>query len=457
MTVRAILSDPDYPRLKEHVLHHTGLAYYADKDEDLATRISRRFAVVKAPSCTAYLALLNRTRTATIPPEIDALVGELTIGETYFFRQAEHFELLRSAIIPDLLRRKNNSRELRVWSAGCATGAEPYSVAVLLYTEFAGSIRAWDVSILGTDINPDFLAQARTGNFSEWALRDVSAEVKHCCFHQEGKRWILAPQFRKAVTFRYHNLNDDGTSPSPDNRPFDLILCRNVMIYFSQDRNRAVTAEFFAQLSDGGWLLVGHAESNVELFQQFQPVHGGGVTAYRKMLSGQGAAPVRSSPPVWLPWTPTVPGAPLEGAAPVNLAPLQASLPAVLEDARMLADRGEWNAAQAICQTLIANDPLDAPAHFTLGLILAHKRSLETAIAELRRAIYVDRRFALAHYYLGTLLQSTGCAPEARKAFRNASAMLHQRPADESVEHSDGMKVEELRELTRMHQEILGE
>ena len=185
MTVREILSDSDYPRLKTFVLNHTGLAYYADKDEDFATRMARRFAIVKAPHCNAYLSLLSRGAHGS--SEIDALVGELTIGETYFFRQNEHFELLRSTIFPDLLRRNIESRQLRIWSAGCATGAEPYSVAVLLYTEFAAQIRDWDVSILGTDINPDFLAQARTGNFSEWTLRDVAPQVKDCCFRRDGE------------------------------------------------------------------------------------------------------------------------------------------------------------------------------------------------------------------------------------------------------------------------------
>ena len=121
MTVRAILCDPDYSTLKAYVLNHTGLTYYADKDEDLATRLLRRIGAVTVPNCAAYLALLKRPVPAT--HEMDALVGELTIGETYFFRQREHFNLLRSTIIPDLLRRNREVRRLRIWSAGCATGA----------------------------------------------------------------------------------------------------------------------------------------------------------------------------------------------------------------------------------------------------------------------------------------------------------------------------------------------
>lgn len=464
MTVREILSDSDYPRLKAFVLNHTGLAYYADKDEDFATRMARRFAIVKTSNCGAYLSLLSSG--GPDPPELDALVGELTIGETYFFRQNEHFELLRTTIFPDLLQRNIESRQLRIWSAGCATGAEPYSVAVLLYTEFAAQIRGWEVSILGTDINPDFLAQARTGNFSEWTLRDVAPQIKDCCFRRDGKRWILDAQFRRAVTFRYHNLTDDSASPSRDNQPFDLILCRNVMIYFSPERNRAVADQFFRKLADGGWLLVGHAESSIEIFQQFEAVSAPGVTAYRKPSEG-GERPAGTGAPLWTPWSDRdfqlqsvslLETTPYSLTATEMLAPPlpSPSSPHGLEDARMHADRGEWAAAQAICRSLLEADPLSAPAHFTLGLILAHTSSVEAAIAQLRRAVYVDRKFVLAHYYLGTLLQRAGILSEAGKAFRNAFGLLQTRAAEESVEHGDGMNVEELRELIRMHREILG-
>jgi chemotaxis protein methyltransferase CheR len=128
-----------------------------------------------------------------------------------------------------------------------------------------------------------------------------------------------------------------------------------------------------------------------------------------------------------------------------------------LDDARLHADRGEWAAAEKICRALIDADSLNARAHFMLGLILANSASVDAAIAELRRAIYIDRRFALAYYHLGTLFQRTACASDSRRAFRNASALLQERAAEDPVEYGDGITAEELRELVRMHQEILGE
>ncbi len=468
MTVSAILTDPDYAALKSFVLQHTGLAYYSDKDEDLATRLSRRMSALKVPDCSTYLDILNRPANTS---EIDALAGELTIGETYFFRQREHFELIRSKIIPDLIERNQTTRQMRIWSAGCATGAEPYSVAMLLQSEFAEPLRDWNIFILGTDINPDFLAQARAGRYSEWALRDVPLEDRECCFLQAGNRWILNREFRDAVTFRHHNLADGSAIPSADGAPFDLILCRNVLIYFSADQTRAVLLRFRKSLATEGWLLVGHAECGADALQQFAVVREPNVIAFRKNPEDL-AYDGRSEEPLaqWQPWvdhsfnppenssanTAAIRTTPV--AADPSFAPPQpASASARLEEARALADRGEWNAAASICQELLSLDPLNAAAHFTLGLILAHTSSLEEAKTELRSAIYVDRRFALAYYHLGTLLQRSRSFPEARRSFRNVLQLLEGRAADDPLEHGDGIKVEELRALTRMHEEVLGE
>src|SRR6202012_5181987 len=121
----------------------------ADKDEDLAARVSRRFAAVNAPDCRCCLRILARE----VPrqTEMHQLVGELTIGETYFFRQREHFDLMRERILPDLLDRNQSTKRLRIWSAGCATGPEPYSIGLLLHQDFPARTKGWDVSILGTD------------------------------------------------------------------------------------------------------------------------------------------------------------------------------------------------------------------------------------------------------------------------------------------------------------------
>jgi len=184
MNVGTILADSRYSALKEYVVRHTGLAYYAAKDEDFATRLSRRFTARGLADCGDYLEMLTDARCGR--QEMDQLVGELTIGETYFFRHKEQFDLMRTTIIPDLLERNKETRSLRIWSAGCATGPEPYSVSVLLRSEFQSQLSGWNISIVGTDLNLDFLQRARAARFPDWALRDTSERMKARCFLRDG-------------------------------------------------------------------------------------------------------------------------------------------------------------------------------------------------------------------------------------------------------------------------------
>lgn len=463
MNVAAVLSDLQYTELKNFILTYTGLWYYADKDEDLASRVSRRVSARGLRSGSEYLRLLHSSDGGA--QEMDALVGELTIGETYFFRQREHFDILRDTILPDVLERNQASRRVRIWSAGCATGAEPYSINILLELELAQRISGWDVSIAATDINSEFLARARDARFGDWAFREMPESLRLRCFEPQGKFWVLRPEFRRRVTFQHHNLAGDAQAPGLPEQPFDVVMCRNVMIYFAPDLIRSTVQRFYEALSPGGWLLVGHAEPNAETFGQFERVSAGNVTVYQKPLSG-----IPATPPSWPDWTeapaavrPTNhrPAPPL--ALPVKPAvrrPLPARpeppLPPRLEAVRLLADRGEWEAAAAMGKQLTTSEPLNAPAHFTLGLILEHTTSCEEAESALRRAIYLDRRFALAHYHLGTCLQRGRQTERARKAFHNVLQLLATRPEAETVEHGDGMTVAELKDLARMHLDVVG-
>jgi chemotaxis protein methyltransferase CheR len=189
----ALIGDPQYPQLKEHLIKSTGLAYYADKDVDLARRLGRRFSIAEVQDCRAYLTILRDPLKG--PSELDDLIAEITIGETYFFRHREHFDALREYVLPDLISRNQTrdsaKRSLRIWCAGCADGPEPYSLAILLKREMARQICGWDVNILGTDINRQCLDKAREGKFEEWALRSTAPEIREGCFSKEGKFWKI--------------------------------------------------------------------------------------------------------------------------------------------------------------------------------------------------------------------------------------------------------------------------
>lgn len=452
MNARQVLDDPGYPRLKAVILAATGLNYYEDRDAEVAERIGRRLAATGASDCNSYQGLLSQS--ARGGEEMDALIAEFTIGETYFFRHREQFDLLRNTIFPELIERRRTCRRLRIWSAGCATGAEPYSISMLLRLELGEQIAGWDIFILGTDINRTFLARAQEGIYEKWAFREGAGDLAAKCFHPAGEhRWTLRPEFREGVSFRYQNLVTDPPPSAPDGDRFDLVLCRNVLIYFDRPTMSGVAAALYDALANGGWLVVGHAEPSAEVFRAFTTVSAaGGMTAYRKVEYGTVELPPAPEPVAFFP-VPELPPAPEPAVPPVP----PPSTPAGIEEVRGLADRGQWEEAASKCRAILMANGLDPAAHFTLALILEHTGDVREAERSLRAAVYLDRGFALAHYHLGLLLHSRRAAREARRAFQNVLELLAAVPAEQPVEHGDGMTTGELRELAKVHMELRGD
>jgi chemotaxis protein methyltransferase CheR len=457
----ALLVDPAYPRLRAFVIRATGLAYYDDKDDDLAGRLGRRLGPAGVGDCAAYLALLGDP--ARGPEELDALITELTIGETFFFRHRELFDALRDVVLPERIAANQASRQLRVWSAGCATGAEPYSVAIVLRRDLGPRVAGWELTVLGTDINREFLARAREGLYEEWALRATPDAVRRDCFAREGAGWRLAPAYREGVSFQYHNLVAHPFPSLMNNLlAFDLILCRNVTIYFGPEIIRQIIGRFYDCLVPGGWLLVGHAEPNLQWFGAFRTVNVAGAVLYQK---GPDAAPApapwavpplpampppETAVPPGPPWLP-LPQAPAESAPAVRMAVEAPPLAAIRDH----ADRGRWHEAAALCQQALARDGLNAALHFYRALVLEQLGDHGAAEHALRRAIYLDRGFVLAHYYLGLHAQQRNHFAQAARAFRNALHLLTRINGDHVFADGDGLTAGELTRLTRMHLDIL--
>lgn len=454
----ALLAHPLYPRLKQFVLDRTGLNYYQDKDSDFAERTCRRLASLRIPDCSAYL---ERLEGPDGRRELDALVGELTIGETYFFRHSEQFDALRDIIIPAILKRNQPHRRLRIWSAGCATGAEPYSVSILLKTHFPHLDADWDVRILATDINRDFIARAQDARFADWAFRSTPDDLKYRCFSKSGSQWILAPEFRRCVSFQYHNLIQD---PFPA-ESFDLILCRNVAIYFSLDECRKLVSRFEASLVEDGWLLVGHAEPNTEMFGAFQMLSLPGAILYRRGINRLEHANELPQPTVLENWVPPVLPAlseiktasqPLPVPAP-EASPAQAdpSPAGDLSAIRRLADEGNWTRAAECCEALLKRDNLISAVHFYYALILEHLGRDAESEQALRRAVYLDRNSALAHYHLALRQQKNSDRRGASRSFENVLRLLSQVEPGHVFSDADGITAGELRELARSQAEAL--
>lgn len=255
-------------RFADLISAHTGLHVREQDRESLAKKIYSRIKNIKFPSPELYYELLEagteRGNNCFDPLQSEfewkELTLLLTIGESYFFRDAGQFSLLRSVIFPELIKRRKDERTLKIWSAGCSTGEEPYSLAVLLQ-EMIPDQSGWKISIVGTDINQTNIEKAKRGFYSSWSFRMVDPQVQSQYFVRHNNEWQIKENLREMVTFRYGNLvNDEFPNSESGLEYLDLIICRNVFVYFSSEAISLVLKKFHRTLKPGGYLITAHAE-----------------------------------------------------------------------------------------------------------------------------------------------------------------------------------------------------
>jgi chemotaxis protein methyltransferase CheR len=466
------LPDAEFLRLKALLIRRTGHFYYEDKDDLLWERVRRRLRALGLPGTGAYLDRLQDP--AAGEAEWAALEAEITIGETFFFRYAEQFAALRNTILPEILARNAGTRRLRIWSAGCANGAEPYSLAILLRQMLGDALPDWRIALLGTDLNEAALDSARRATFSPWALRSMPAEERERDFTPApgGRGWQLKPQHRATVRFQRQNLVD---LLSPDAAlemtEFDLILCRNVLIYFHPEVVPQLVHALAQRMVPGGWLLLGHAEPSPAYAQFLDPITLPGTAAWRR--GAEGLPPLPEAPAAAPAAPPTPPAASLGNWAPLALpaapparlppAPLPSaprppitgaqplSAGGALHQARLRADLGDLEGAGQACRQGLEAEPGNAALHFYDALVAWAGGAAPQAERALRRAIALRDDFAMAHFQLGLLLLEQGRASAGRKAIAAAARIAQALPEGAALAEGDGMTAGALRAAARMH------
>jgi chemotaxis protein methyltransferase CheR len=458
----ALAADEPFQRLKRAVIARTGHHYYADKDDVLWDRVQRRLLATRDRDVAAYL---RRLDSDDGEQEWAALETEITIGETFFFRYAEQFAALRQTILPDILERKAQEKRIRIWSAGCATGAEPYSIAILLSEMLGEAIGDWRISILGGDINAAFLETARKGQFGRWALRAVGDAERGQWFNETARNtWTLKSAYRGLVRFERQNLLDLlGPAPPLELTEFDLILCRNVLIYFHHDVVEQLVGALGSRLATDGWLLLGHAEPNPAFGKLLDVAQLPGTVAYRPLDPERASAPTPAfetfAAPEPLPAVPVleVPS-PRWRPEPIPT-PVPSPVPPaadLVETVRRLADAGDYASAEAACREALAIAPEDSGLHLLDGLVLQALGRPAAAEAALKRALYLDRGFVLAHYHLGLLLLERGRAKAAARSLKTAAQIAGTLPAEMRLAHGAGMAAGQLRKSVRLLLQTLG-
>jgi len=246
-------SETDYAYLRQLVLSESANLIDPSRNALFETRLTPIARMAGASSLKDFVSILRDDRT----PQLHRAVAEaMTINETSFFRDNKPYEILREAILPDLIRRNSEQRRLRIWSAACSTGQEVYSIAMLLCEHFP-EVSQWDVKIIGTDISTQVIDYAQRGRYRRLEVnRGLPARMLVKYLTRDGDEWDVSPRLRPMVEFQYANL----CASLPKLPVFDLILLRNVLLYFPQQDRSCVFSDVYRQMAPYGYLMLGAAE-----------------------------------------------------------------------------------------------------------------------------------------------------------------------------------------------------
>ena len=413
--------------------------------------------------------------------QIMILASHLTISETYFWREPQVFSALTDHILPELIKsKKNGEKSIRIWSAGCSTGEEAYSIAIALHKTIQ-KIEDWNITILATDINPRALSKAEHGIYGAWSFRNSPAWLKSTWFHhKEDRQYEIIPEIKQMVTFTCLSLVEMAAISNANT--MDIIFCRNVLMYFTSEWINKISQNLFHSLSEDGWFVVSSSELSSQVFPQFTPVNFPGAVLYRKTKNGSSYSfpsialtekdvqltstfsPLHPiSPSFHLPFT-------LSPSLPISSSP---SLPfthssiqqpqAIPEETsadkifsiRLLADQGYLSEALSLCNEAIASYKLAPSLYFLRASILQELDKSSEAIVSLKQAIYIDSEYIMGHFTLGNLFIRQGNAKNAERYFNNVLDLLGRCANDDILPESEGLSVKYIREIIFANTEII--
>ncbi len=263
----------DFNFIRELVLDKTGIALSEGKSDMVYSRLTRRLRVLNLRQFAEYLSLLKNDDEG----ELVHFVNAITTNLTSFYRENHHFEFLRNTLLPKLLKSKSD-RRLRVWSAGCSTGEEPYSLAMVIREAIAKS-NNWDIKILATDLDSNVVNKAANGIYLENKITGISDKRLKRFFqiNSNSDEVKVKPEIRDLITFKQLNLMHEW----PFKGPFDFIFCRNVVIYFNKDTQRELFERYANYTASDGYLFIGHSESLFKVCDRYKPL---GNTIYQKVV-----------------------------------------------------------------------------------------------------------------------------------------------------------------------------
>ena len=482
--------------ISEYINQYTGLYFPENKHRSLMKGINAAARELGFNQTDKFI-----DRLISGPPSaqtIDALVRFLTIGETYFFRDKNMFQTLKDEIFRGLITHpRRNKKHINIWSAGCASGEEPYSIAILI-DQMAAVFRGWTVSIIGTDINTAALEKAEKGVYTRWSFRDTPDVIlkKYFISGNDGT-FEIKPEIRKQVNFSRLNLmQSDYTGVLSDFLPIDVVLCRNVIMYFKPGTREQVFARIGRYLDSDGWLIASPAESGFVNSAGFASVHFPSTICHRKGLPRRSeqkhvfresslkaktgirvSTAAKSLKTVITSsfrrktdrnYTATDPKAIFHQASLLyragqymevinRLAPLFSGLApddnqflmapesmALL--ARTHANLGDLEQAERWCKKSIEYERFNPEHYYLLGTIRQEDGRLADAIKAFKQAVYLDPDLVMGHFTLSMIMGQSGRPHDAKRHMKITYSLLLKVDPDETIPLSDGLTAGRLTE-----------
>jgi len=274
------MTDETFWLLRDFVYEHSGIYFADNKKPQLENRLSLRLRANNLPDFDKYYYLLKYDPQAA--RELRALFDSVTTNETSFFRSPPQIQAFQEKVLPEIIERRvaEGEKTLRLWSAGCSTGDEPYTMGIVVREVFKEAVAGWDIRIFASDISEKALKSARSAQYSEYTLRSVPPEIKRKYFTQNGSQYTVNEEIRSLVDLQYLNFNDAARVRLM--KGFDVIFCRNVLIYFDDEAKKRFVAQLYDNLNPGGYLFIGHSESLHNISRAFKLVHFPGALGYKK-------------------------------------------------------------------------------------------------------------------------------------------------------------------------------
>jgi chemotaxis protein methyltransferase CheR len=465
------------------VAQRLGLYFDDAKLDFLADVVQRR---MEATGCEHFSSYQNRIASlANERKEIRVLAEQLTVNETYFFRYADHFRAFAEVAVPNRMQARGRDRRFRILSAGCASGEEAYSLAILI-RERLPQLASWDIGIHGIDVNALMVGKAVRAKYSAWSLRDTSADMQMKYFRADGRDFFLDGAVKRDVTFEERNLVEEDPSFWQSD-VFDVVFCRNVTMYFTSEIARSVIARIAKSIAPGGFLFLGHAENLRGVSQEFHLRHTHETFYYQRReahemvcddsfpqtgrfrihvpvavesdntwfdiirrasehvssltedksrpakVSGSATPAPHSQASVRAPaWDRTLPLELLRKERFAEATELLQALPAESKAdpdtqlllAVLLTNGGDLPEAEKVCRNVLMLDELNAGAHYLMALCREHAGDREGAIQHDRAATYLDAAFAMPHLHLGLVAKRSVDMETARRELSLALPLL---------------------------------